>query len=60
MDIFNAVRQKAMVDTILAPSIDESIERWMQQLHEKGWFTLFKPIPDEEDWGSFTIAFHSP
>ena len=60
MDIFNAVRRKAMNDTMLAPSIDESVKMWMQRLHEKAWFTLFEPTPGEEDCGGFTITFHSP
>jgi len=31
-NIYNAMQQKAMKDTILAPTIGESIEMWMEQL----------------------------
>jgi hypothetical protein len=60
MDIFNAIRRKAMIDTILAPTLIESIELWMKRLHEKGWSTIYEPTPGEESRNGFTLGFCSP
>jgi hypothetical protein len=60
MDVFNAVYWKAMVDTILAPKINESVKSWMEWLHEKGWSSLFELTLGEEAHGGFTMAFYSP
>ncbi|KIJ28981.1 hypothetical protein M422DRAFT_269680 [Sphaerobolus stellatus SS14] len=60
MDIYNAVRRKAMIDTILAPTIGESLQLLMERLKDKGWSTLFEPTPGEGDRNGFTLAFCSP
>jgi len=45
IDIYNAVCWKAMGEIILAPSIEDSVEIWMEHLREKGWSTLYeKPL----------------
>jgi hypothetical protein len=60
MDIFNAIHCKAMIDTILAPTLVESVKLWMKHLQEKGWSTIYEPTPGEESWNGFTLGFCSP
>jgi hypothetical protein len=60
MDIFNAVWQKAMHDTRLAPVIGKNIEKWMEKLWNRGWLMLLESTPREEVCCGFMIAFCSP
>jgi len=60
MDIYNAVRRRAMGETILSPDIGMSVTKWMERLHEKGWSTLYEPTPGEQGRGGYTLAFCSP
>jgi len=60
MDVYNAVHRKAMGETILSPNVEDSVEKWMGQLREKGWLTLYTKTPGEELRGGYTLAFCSP
>jgi len=60
MDIFNALRRKASVDTILAPDVGDSVAAWIERLRGNGWMALYEATPGEESRNGFTIAFCSP
>ncbi|KIJ38350.1 hypothetical protein M422DRAFT_259002 [Sphaerobolus stellatus SS14] len=60
MDIYNAIHRKIDVDTRLSPSLNESLEAWVQRLDEEGWVTLYEKIPGEEARNGFTLGLCSP
>ncbi|KIJ44576.1 hypothetical protein M422DRAFT_252194 [Sphaerobolus stellatus SS14] len=60
MDIYNAIRRKADIDTRLAPKLNESIEEWLKKLNAAGWSTLYKLTPSKKIRDGFTLALTSP
>ena len=60
IDIYNAVCQKVMGETIPAPSVEDSVEIWMECLHEKGRETQYEKTFGKELQDGFTMAFVLP
>ncbi|KIJ28257.1 hypothetical protein M422DRAFT_270492 [Sphaerobolus stellatus SS14] len=58
MDIYNAVRRKANIDTRLAPQLND-INKWLEKLCEAGWSTLYEPTPGEEIRDRFILTLCS-
>jgi len=49
-----------MGETIPAPSVEDSVEIWMECLHEKGRETQYEKTFGKELQDGFTMAFCSP